>query len=99
MAYELRDNSGSFFDNDRKEKETHPDFNGSAMIDGVQYWVSVWRKDGRGGTFYSMSFKPKEARAAEIRREAESRPEPAQQGGGNFSRDLDDEIPFAPEWR
>ena len=44
MAYEKRDNSGSMFKNDKKEKDSHPDFTGSATIDGTDYWISSWIK-------------------------------------------------------
>ena len=37
MAFEQRDNSGAIFVNDRKEKDTHPDRSGSALIDGREY--------------------------------------------------------------
>ena len=61
MAYTQKDNSGSIFTNDRKEKETHPDSKGSALIGGVEYWVSAWRKEGKGGVrFLSLAFTPKQ---------------------------------------
>lgn len=60
MAYEQRDNSGSIFKNDRKEKDTHPDRAGTAMIDGVMYYVSGWLKDGTKGQFLSLAFKRKD---------------------------------------
>lgn len=43
MQYD-NNNKGAIWKNDRKEKETHPDFKGSATIDGVEYWVSAWRR-------------------------------------------------------
>lgn len=59
MAYEQRDNSGSLFVNNRKEKETHPDRTGKAMIGGVMYYVNGWlKKTGEGETWLSLSFKP-----------------------------------------
>ena len=61
MAYEQRDNSGSMFKNDRKEKDTHPDRTGTAMIDGVMYYVSGWIKNGSKGQFLSLAFKRKDA--------------------------------------
>ena len=60
MAYEQRDNSGSVFVNDRKEKDTHPDRTGTAMIDGISYYVSGWIKEGAKGKFMSLSFKRKD---------------------------------------
>jgi uncharacterized protein (DUF736 family) len=60
MAYEQKDNSGSLFKNDRKERDTHPDYRGSAMIGGEEMWVSAWIKEGRDGKKYmSLSFQPK----------------------------------------
>jgi hypothetical protein len=62
MAYEQRDLSGSIFVNDRKEKDSHPDFNGQCLIDGKAFWVSGWKKKtGAGKTWLSLSFKPKDA--------------------------------------
>jgi len=74
MAYEQKDNSGSLFKNDRKEKDTHPDMQGSALIDGVDYWVSGWTNRPEGKKAYiSLSFKPKEEapdeRAGEMKEE------------------------------
>lgn len=61
MAYEARDNTGTLFRNDRKEKDTHPNATGTAMIDGVEYYVSAWTKEGQKGKFQSLSFKRKDA--------------------------------------
>jgi hypothetical protein len=58
--FEQRDNSGSLFKNEKREKETHPHATGSAMIDGVEYWVSAWTKEGKNGKFQSLAFKKKE---------------------------------------
>ena len=54
-------NSGSLGRNPRKTQDNHPEYTGQAEIDGVDYWISAWLKDGKEGTkFFSLSFKPKE---------------------------------------
>jgi hypothetical protein len=65
MAYEQRDFSGTLFRNERKEKDNHPDYNGTALIDGVEYWMNAWIKTGVAGkkTFMSFSFQKKEEEA------------------------------------
>lgn len=61
---EAVDMAGSLFKNDRKSKDTHPDLTGNAMINGVEYYLSAWRKNGAKGDFYSLSVRPKESTAA-----------------------------------
>jgi hypothetical protein len=64
MAYEHKDNTGSMFANDRKSGESDPDRKGSALIDGVEYWVNGWIKKSKNGKPYmSLSFKPKSGAA------------------------------------
>lgn len=44
MSYDNR-NRGSIWKNDRKEKETHPDFKGTYTDEnGGEYWVSAWKR-------------------------------------------------------
>jgi len=59
--YEQKDNSGAMFVNDKKETESHPDRKGSAMVGGVEYWVSGWiNESAKGNKYMSLSFTPKE---------------------------------------
>jgi hypothetical protein len=61
MSYEQKDNTGSLFKNQRKEKDTHPDATGSITVDGVAYWISAWSKQDRNGNHYqSLSVRRKE---------------------------------------
>jgi hypothetical protein len=58
MAYETKDNSGSLFKNNRKEKDTHPDRTGKCRIGGVDYWISGWVKQKDDGQqWLSLAFK------------------------------------------
>jgi hypothetical protein len=62
VTYELKDNTGSVFANDRKSEDTHPDRTGTAKIGGVEYWVSGWlHKTKKGQPYLSLSFKTKNA--------------------------------------
>jgi hypothetical protein len=54
-------NRGSLFKNDRKESDSHPDYQGSINVNGDELWLSAWIKDGKNGKFMSLSVKPKEA--------------------------------------
>lgn len=84
MSFEQRDNSGALFRNDKKEKVTHPNATGTAMIDGVMYYVSAWTKEGKSGKFQSLSFKRKD--------EAKSKASPApSQSTDEFD---DSDVPF-----
>jgi len=89
MAFEQRDNSGSIFRNEKKEKENHPDYKGSCMVGGVEMWMSSWLKVGANGTkFMSFSFQPKEQQAQQpaARQAVKQAPAPAPE--------FDDDMPF-----
>jgi hypothetical protein len=97
MAYEQRDNSGSIFLNERTEKDTHPDRTGTAMIDGVMYYVSGWLKQGSKGQFLSLAFKRKEEQQPREQRTAPATHRAVQKRNDPISTgrfDDDGEIPF-----
>jgi hypothetical protein len=72
--------------NDRKEKDSQPDIKGNCEINGVQYWISGWKKDRKDGTgsFYSLRFEAKE--------QAKPAPKPAPMP--QSLADMDSDIPF-----
>lgn len=64
MSYVPKENTGSIFRNDRKEKDTHPDGKGTALIDGVEYWISSWNSaDKNGNPYRKLAFTRKEQSA------------------------------------
>ena len=44
MTEYSNDNRGAVWRNEKKTTEKHPDFTGKATIDGVDYYVSAWRR-------------------------------------------------------
>ena len=67
MAEKTYDNTngGALFPNDRKEKETHPDFRGNINVDGKEYWIKGWKKSSKEGMrFVSLSVTAKEAKTS-----------------------------------
>ena len=94
MAYETKDMSGSMFTNNRKEKETHPDFNGSIRIGGVDYWLSGWNKQGANGPWFSLAFKVKDGTPPPSRANDGKEHDNVRSEEKPFHRDLDDSVPF-----
>ena len=83
MAYEMKDMSGSLFKNDKKETDSHPDYKGSALVNGVAHWLDAWINTANDGSKYmSLKLKVKETRG-----------EP-KQGYAMPAADLDDDVPF-----
>lgn len=92
MAYEPKPNSGSLFRNENRRPDKARDdgsvikdaeYTGSAIIDGVEYFVDAWVNEAKTGRkYFGLRFKPKQPKAAA------PKPAPADEP---FH---DDEIPF-----
>ncbi len=70
MAYD-NNLTGALFKNDRKEKDTHPDYKGSCEVAGVEYWLAGWIKEGKKGKFMSLKLTPKDDKPKAAEREPE----------------------------
>lgn len=85
-------NRGSIWKNEKKRPDKKdPDFTGSLNVGGHDYWVSAWkRKEGDSDRAPALSFtvKLKDGK-------------PAQQAAASARGrdDMDDQIPFAAEFR
>lgn len=77
-------NTGVLFKNDRKTKDTHPDFTGNGEIHGIDTWISGWTKkpkeEGKKA-FISLTFKSKDEATGEIKTSTVNVP-------------MDDDVPF-----
>ena len=78
------DNSGILFRNEDKDpgNEKDRDYQGSATINGTEFWLSAWIKTGKKGKFMSLAFKPKEEAFGASKKAAQAKP------------DYDDQISF-----
>lgn len=85
------DNSGIISQNDRKQKDSHPDFQGQITVNGVEYWLSGWEKEGSRGPFISLSVKPKEEQQAPRKSSIMGKAKKAEPAPSGFD---DDDIPF-----
>ena len=95
---EKRDNSGILFKNDRKQQDNHADYQGTCTINGVEYYMNAWLKDGAKGKFMSFSFKPKKLPADYGKQQGfeDKLADDTRAKGPSFGGD---EIPFSPEVR
>ena len=58
---EKRNNSGVLFKNDKKENDRAPEYKGNIMVDGQEYWLSAWIKEGKTGKFMGLAVSPRDA--------------------------------------
>jgi hypothetical protein len=94
VAYEAKPNTGSLFRNDNRTQDTHAHARGSAVIDGIEYYVDAWTNiDKSGNKYQSLKFKQKQPKPTATKQEPRYGDDKRE--GAALDRDLDsDTIPF-----
>lgn len=96
MSYD-NNNEGAIWKNEEKQKETHPDFKGNAVIEGVEYWVSAWKRSPDANP-KAPALKFKVTTKEEVHKNGKKRTEQSLQSNGQnanqFDQDGFDDIPF-----
>jgi hypothetical protein len=84
------------FKNERKDKDTSPDYTGTLNVDGVEYFLDAWLKDGKnGGKFFSGRIKRKDKQQMRgLADDLRSNSPQAPARGRAPANDIDDSIPF-----
>ena len=94
-----RDNRGSAWKNDRRTEEWHAPYRGTAMIDGVEYFIDVYGKKPDANPKapdITMKFKRKEKQPSGSSSEpADDWSKPEQPAAAPAGGPIEDEIPFA----
>lgn len=50
------DNSGALFKNDYKKADSHPDYKGPCMVNGVELEMAAWLTEKNGRKYMSVKF-------------------------------------------
>lgn len=81
---ETKDLSGVLFKNKRKTTDRHPDYTGTALINGQEYWLSSWINTPKNGgdKYMSLMLNLKDENGPK------TPPKPYNQA------DFDDDVPF-----
>jgi uncharacterized protein (DUF736 family) len=74
-------NRGVLFKNDRKETDKHPDYTGKIDVNGTEFKLAAWIKEGKKGKFMSLAISTPQ----------EMPPEQRQNSGADF---VDSDVPF-----
>lgn len=107
MAYD-NTNRGSIWKNEKKRAgKQDADFTGSLNVNGVEYWVNAWKRkedaaEKAPALSFSIRLKDEQGQQQEsISQRATAtirKPDPIS-SGRSLKEDMDDDIPFAPEFR
>jgi hypothetical protein len=57
MNYDLKELSGVIF-NVAKKSEKAPDMKGDCLINGKKHTISIWKRSGAKGEFFSFQIQP-----------------------------------------
>jgi hypothetical protein len=63
MTYTPKDLTGTLFKNEKRQKDSDPQYNGTVFIGGEPYWINLWRNTKEDGRHWlAVKLKPKQAK-------------------------------------
>ena len=93
--YVPKDGAGSLFRNERKDKESQPDWRGDLMLNGVLLEVAAWQNKTREGkSYFKLAVQPKQAREPKPAHEPVWGADRKAPGAASEGADFDDDIPW-----
>lgn len=57
---DFKENTGVLFKNEKRKTENHPGYTGHINVNGQEYWLSAWVKEGKSGKYFGLALSPKE---------------------------------------
>lgn len=55
--FKHKDNTGSIFSNDKKGNEKAPDYKGTINVEGKEFSIALWVREGNKGKFFSTKIE------------------------------------------
>lgn len=92
MAWEKKHGDVTLFANDRKTKDTQPDFRGTIHIQGKDYELVLWNKVSKNGNPFLSGRMGDEAKPPEARGSFPNSPRPEPKT--SIKDALNDEMPW-----
>lgn len=87
---DIKNNSGSLFRNDRKEREGQPDYTGNVCVNGKTMRIAAWvRKSNSGKQYMSLSFSDPNPNSYQA-----SAPAPSAPVSAPTPQESHDDLPF-----
>ena len=87
-------NRWTLFKNENRQNDKSPEYGGTLNVDGVEYFINGWIKEGKKGKFFSGSIKRKDNQLASLRDELNAKSPQARARRPSAADDIDDSIPF-----
>ena len=69
MAFEMKPNTFTLFDNDKKGNDKAPDYRGKGLFNGEEVRIAVWKRTGKTGVEYLSGTIEKNEKPAEAPKE------------------------------
>lgn len=92
MSYD-NNGRGALWGNKDKKKDTHPDFKGNFEMNGVEYWVSAWRR-GEGDNPKAPALRFQVTPKQEVHNQGRDKVQQAVNEAQQINGFAEDSIPF-----